>query len=190
MVARNILYGTTLVLLSGCLPPLPAEYRYDGRVYFERSAAYMAYSAHFRDLVNQTEPLKKPITGPVKIVVPNATAIRKVMVADTGDARTRDYRAGLLADSYEVMAQSVVRRNIFSVAKIEWKSELEHLEPQPDAAILYVAPVGQGATWYFLSDSVPRTRVPASHLNRSMEEVNRYFVDQVERIVSTNAAKQ
>ena len=177
---------STTVLLSGCGVLVALAERdvranafvYQGKTYDTRAEAEAAYKAHLRDVLNQVERLRDPVAGRARIIVPTKDAILQRQ-RTIGGVEVNDYRATVLSDHIRMHASAIEIRNLFSQREIVETSQPDHVAPTPDMAIiyLYMAPAGEWSSWYYVSQTMPRTPLDPEGARNTTKWMKAFLID-------------
>lgn len=173
---------STTVLLSACHALVALEranaFVYQGKTYDTRAEAEAAYKSHLNDLLNQVVPLRNPVAGRARIIVPNKDAILQRQ-RTIGGAAVNDYRATALSDHIRMHASAIEIRNLFSQQEIVETSQPDHVAPTPDMAIvyLYVSPAGEWSSWYYVSKTIPRTPLNPEGARNTTKWMKSFLID-------------
>jgi hypothetical protein len=174
-VQRCVATAIALALLGGCeilagmadgaVRRAESERRanafvYDGKTYETREDAEAAVKQGLSSSLKQVEPLRDPLPIAARIIIPNKDAILERQ-RKFGGPEVNDYRATVMSEHLRAYAIAIGVRNLFSKQEIVETSLPDHAPAMPGVGIVYfyLSPAGEWSSWYYISESVPRTPI-------------------------------
>lgn len=180
---KGFLGLAVIVTLSGC-----AHYVYDGQKFTERAKAEAAQRQNF-DTIKKAEAFglrSKPLAKNLRFVSPTKALVLERGIPPTGGtADGRDYVATTLYTDFRFTGDLIKQRGIFENVVAEESADAGHITPRPGEAVIYFyMPDNKTASWYYISQSTPRTPLNFDRGNPDRVGKIKYFIDSVEALAA------